>query len=228
MTRVVIVDDEPPARRKLLRLLEACPGFRCVGEAASVAAAVPVLEELRPDLLLLDIQLPDGTGFDVLSQLSEANRPLTIFITAHNHHAVEAFAIRALDYLLKPVSPQRFQSAIDRAREILAGPAAFRKRFLIREDGLSYFVETAEIDWLESARNYVVLHAANRAHIVRATLEGVLAQLDPAEFARISRSAAVRLARIQTLTADTVTLKSGEQLKASPRALSGLKSAHWV
>src|SRR6187431_469780 len=108
MSTVVIVDDEPPARRKLARLLEPHPGFRIVGEAGAGAAAVAVIEELRPDLIFLDVQLPDITGFEVLNRLPEGVRPLTIFVTAFNHYAVEAFHVRALDYLLKPVSQTRF------------------------------------------------------------------------------------------------------------------------
>ena len=229
MNSVILIDDEPPARRKLARLLEPHKDFQITGEAASVVAAVALLTERPPDLLFLDVQMPDGTGFDVLQQLPESIRPLTIFVTAHNHHAVDAFTIRALDYLLKPVSPSRFSASIDRARLHLAKPEnTFRRRVLIRDEQLTYFVETAAIDWLESARNYVVLHTAGRTHIVRATLEGLLEQLDPAQFVRISRSAAINLAQLKVISAESVILKSSEELKASPRYLSGLKSLHWV
>lgn len=228
MNTVVIVDDEPPARRKLVRLLEPHEGFRAAGEAGSVEAAVAVISEVQPDLLFLDVQLPDGTGFDVLSRLPDSVQPLTIFVTAYSHYAVEAFDVHALDYLLKPVSPSRFDAALARARQQLDAPSRFLKRFLVRDGGLTWFVEAAAVDWLESARNYVVLHAAERTHIVRATLEGLLERLDPAAFARISRSAAVNLTRLQAVSANAAILSTGERIKASPRYLSGLKSAHWV
>jgi two-component system LytT family response regulator len=225
---VVIVDDEPPARRKLGRLLEPHGDFRVVGEAGSAGAAVAVIEETRPAVVFLDVQMPDGTGFTVLERLAPEVTPLTIFVTAFEQYAVEAFGVRALDYLLKPVSAGRFDAALARVRESLQLNAKYRRRFLVREEMLTYFVEVGAVEWLESARNYVVLHAGGRAHIVRATLEGVLGQLDPAQFARISRSAAVNVSAVQALGGDWVLLKSGERLKAAPRHVSGLKSAHWV
>ena len=187
-----------------------------------------VIEELRPDLIFLDVQLPDITGFEVLNRLPEGVRPLTIFVTAFNHYAVEAFHVRALDYLLKPVSQTRFDAALERARQQLESPANHLKRFLVKEERITYFVEVGQVLWLESARNYVVLHTANQTHIVRATLEGLLERLDPAQFVRISRSAAVNLAKLKALTADTAILSNGDQIKASQRHVSGLKSAHWV
>jgi two-component system LytT family response regulator len=228
MNSVVIVDDEPPARRKLARLLGAHPGFRITGEAGAGHAAVAVISELRPDLLFLDVELPDITGFDVLNQLPDAIRPLTIFVTAYNHYAVEAFHVRALDYLLKPVSATRFNAALERAREHLESPTNYVKRFLVKGEGIAYFVEANHVYWLESARNYVVLHTGNQTHIVRATLEGLLERLDPAQFARVSRSAVVNLTKLDALTADAVILANGERITAASRHLSGLKSAHWV
>jgi len=225
---VVIVDDEPPARRKLARLLEPHREFRIVGEAGSGEGAVAVIEEARPDLLFLDVQMPGISGFAVLERLPETVQPLTIFVTAHGHYAVEAFQVRALDYLLKPVNQARFDAAIGRAREVLSSPANYLRRLLIRDEGISYFVEVAAVDWMESARNYVVLHAGGRTHVVRTTLEGLLERLDPAEFQRVSRSAVVHVSRIRALTADAAILVTGESIRVSPRYLSGLKSAHWV
>ncbi|MBI2689027.1 MAG: response regulator transcription factor [Acidobacteria bacterium] len=223
MNTVVIVDDEPPARRKLVRLLEPHADFRIAGEAGAGPAAIAVIEEYRPDLLFLDVQMPGLTGFDVLDRLAETIRPLTIFVTAYDQYAVEAFNVRALDYLLKPVSPSRFNAALDRARQQLQSPNTFLKRFLVRDEGITYFVEASDVDWLESARNYVVLHAGNRTHIVRATLEGLLERLDPAQFVRLSRSAAANALRLKAITANEAILKSGEHIKASPRFLAELK-----
>jgi len=228
MKRVVVVDDEPPARRKLARLLEPHGTFRIVGEAGAGRAAVAVIEEFRPDLVFLDVQLPDISGFEVLDQLPETNRPLIIFVTAYNHYAVEAFNVRALDYLLKPVSQTRFNSALERARHHLETRTSYLQRFLVKDDRITYFVEAQQVIWLESARNYVVLHSNGETHIVRATLEGLLERLDPAQFTRISRFAAVNLAKVEAITAATVLLSNGEEIRASPRHISGLKSAHRV
>lgn len=228
MKTVVIVDDEPPARRKLARLLEAHAEFRLVGEAASVDAAVAVIEERQPDLLLLDVRITGGTGFDVLAKLEPGTEPLPIFVTAYGEFAVEAFAVRALDYLLKPVSAARFAAAIDRAAMQLRADPAYLRRILIREEGITYFVEAGAVDWMESAGNYVVLHVGERTHIVRGTLEGLLERLDPAQFTRLSRSAAVNVARLQAVADGWAILTGGTRVKASHRWISGLKSAHWV
>lgn len=228
MKTVVIVDDEPPARRKLARLLEAHAEFRLVGEAASVDAAAAVIEERRPDLVLLDVRITGGTGFDVLAKLGPETAPLPIFVTAHGEFAVEAFAVRALDYLLKPVSAARFAAAMERAAKQLRADPGYLRRILIREEGITYFVEAGAVDWMESARNYVVLHAGERTHIVRGTLEGVLERLDPAQFTRLSRSAAVNVARLRAVADGWAILAGGTRVKASPRWISGLKSAHWV
>lgn len=196
---VVIVDDEPPARRKLARLLEPHADLRLAGEAAGVQAAIAVVSELRPALLLLDVQLPDGTGFDVLEGLPADLRPHTIFVTAFDHYAVKAFEVRALDYLMKPVSQARLNAALGRAREAMRTDAAsrYRSRILVRDEGIAYFVEAAAIDWIEAARNYVVVHAGGATHIVRATIEKLAAELDPDRFARVSRSAVVNVRRVK-------------------------------
>jgi len=221
---VVIVDDEPPARRKLLRLLETRAGIRVVGEAGSVSAAVAVVAEFQPGLLLLDVQLPDGAGFDVLSALPAEARPHTIFVTAFDHYAVKAFEVRALDYLMKPVSQSRLDVALDRARDAIGRDISTRylRRFLVRSGSIAYLVEADSVDWMESARNYLVLHAGGATHIVRGTLDGLAAQLDPDRFVRISRSAVVNIIRLESFGRASngdpvVSLSGGRSLRCGKR-----------
>lgn len=215
---VAIVDDEPLARDRLRRLVSAEPDLEIVAECASGPEAVEALNSLRPDLVLLDIHLPGLSGFEVLEALPPP-LPVVIFITAFDEHAVQAFEAQALDYLLKPFKPARLQTALARARERLrAGPSgdvnrrlleflaqprppapAYLSRVAVRERQRVRFIRTGEIDWIEASGNYVVLHAGKEEHLVRETLAAFEAQLSPAEFVRISRSAIVRLDRVQHL-----------------------------
>lgn len=202
MTRVVIVDDEPPARKKLRHLLSAAPDMQIAAEAGSGAEAVTAIQRERPDLLFLDIQLPDMTGFDVLAALESRESLAVIFVTAYDQHALAAFEARALDYLLKPVAPDRFEAALQRARKLLA-PAAgvehFARRFLVERNGAIVFLAVEAVDWFESARNYVLLHAGADTYTIRSTLDAVQQKLDPAQFARVNRSAIVNVDRLKEM-----------------------------
>jgi two-component system LytT family response regulator len=239
--RTVIVDDEPPARDKLRGFLVRHSAFELVGEAGDGLAAVALLETLQPDLVLLDIQMPELDGFEVLSALEGARLPHVIFVTAHNDYAVQAFEVGAVDYLLKPVAPDRFDQALDRAEARLRqgadpgfadrlaqvlqqmAPARPRvERFLVKERGRSSFLAVAEIDWIEAAGNYLKLHARSGTHLVRATMKEIEARLDPARFARIHRTALVNLDRVRYLEPAShgdqqVVLQSGETLTLSRR-----------
>lgn len=221
MHRVVIVDDEPPARRKMAMLLSEHPEFGLAGQAGSAEAAIATVSELMPDLLLLDVQLGDSTGFAVLERLPKAIQPLTIFVTAFGDYAVQAFEVRAVDYLMKPVVRSRFAEALQRVREALHTPANSRylKRFLIRADEISYFVEASQVDWLESARNYVVLHTGATTHIVRATLEGLSSQLDPDCFSRVSRTAVVNVKSVKGVGTAEVLLRDGTSVRTGKQYL---------
>lgn len=200
MIRVLVVDDEPPARSKIRRLLGPFRDMEIVSEAGTGAQAIAAANEHRPDLILLDIQLPDMTGFDVLERLEDAEAAVVIFITAYDEHALAAFEARALDYLLKPVAPDRFEAAMERARKLIApGPVRYARRFLVERPGMARFVPVEAIDWFESARNYVVLHSKGETHIIRSTLEAVQRRLDPEQFARVNRSAVVNVDQIREL-----------------------------
>ncbi len=239
--RTLLVDDEPLARDKLRGFLARHARFQLVGEAGDGLSAVSAIDELRPDLVLLDIQMPELDGFEVLATLDQARPPYVIFVTAYDQYAVQAFEVGALDYLLKPVAPDRFDQALERAeRAIDHGPTAdFAERlarvleqvapsrpkverFLVRERDRSSFVAVAEIDWIEAAGNYLKLHAKGGTHLLRATMKEVEGRLDPARFARVHRTAIVNLDRVRYLEPwshgdQRIVLASGERLTLSRR-----------
>jgi two-component system, LytTR family, response regulator len=218
--QVLVVDDEAPARRKILRLLRAESGVQVVGEADSGEAAIAAIEKHRPDLVFLDVQMPGADGFDVvqaLSRSSDARLPRVVFITAHDRYALRAFEVHAFDYLLKPVAEDRFRKVLSRAREQLAHSSdasvsrlraligqiererGFAERLLIREDARAFFVSVRDISWIEADRNYLTLHCGSQTHTLRATLDSVESTLDPKRFARINRGNLVRLDAIREL-----------------------------
>src|ERR1051326_3008840 len=202
MIRALIVDDEPPARNKLRRLLAPVADIRIVAEAGSGVEAVQAIQKERPDLVFLDIQLPDMTGFDVLAAVEQRESIAVIFVTAYDQHALAAFEARALDYLLKPVAPDRFDDAVARARKLLqpAGAAVhFARRFLVERGDTRIFVAVDALDRIESARNYVVLHAGGETYVMRTTLEALHRKLDPAQFARVNRSSIVNVDRVKEM-----------------------------
>jgi len=210
--RTVIVDDEPLARRRLRRLVSSVGGVEIVGEAGDGEDAVEVVRATRPDLLLLDVQMPELDGVGVVRRL-KLPRPLVIFVTAFETFAVEAFDLHAVDYVLKPVSRERLGAALERARRrlaaadgngtALAADAARRppwlERLPVRLGGQVRLVDVATIDWVEAADNYVVVHAGRETHVLRETLAHLAGSLDPALFARIHRSTVVRIDRVVKL-----------------------------
>lgn len=216
---VVIVDDEPPARAKLRRLLAELPDFRVVAEAAEADDAVAALGRAKPAVLYLDVQLGLRSGFDVVDALrGAAAAPLIVFTTAYSEYAVRAFEVQALDYLLKPFDRERFMASIERVRAALAAPdrgdveervrrllrqlpgrAAAVEQILVRDRERAFFLPVREIDRIDAAGNYVELHAGGKLHLIRESLAGFIAQLDPAEFLRVHRSHVVRLAFIAEL-----------------------------
>jgi len=200
MIRVLIVDDEPLARKRLRHLLAAYPDFEVIAEAGTGADAVTAATEHHPDLILLDIQLPDMNGFGVLERLADRESVAVMFVTAYDEHALAAFEARAFDYLLKPVAADRFEAAIERARKLIAPrPSRFSRRFLVERGDASVFVAVEAADWFESARNYVVLHVNGETYIMRSTLESIERRLDPEQFARVNRGAIVNVDRIGEL-----------------------------
>jgi two-component system LytT family response regulator len=220
--RVLIVDDEPIARQRIRRLLRAVADAELAGECGTVRAAIDALARQDVDVVLLDVQLPDGTGFDVLHGLPD-EPPVIVFVTAYDEHALRAFDVHAVDYLLKPFDARRFRVAVDRARERLqsrasgaddAGlealaawsggpegrePGRYAKRLMIRSSGRLYFLRTADIDWIEAARNYARIHVGTDVHVTRRALGTLERILDPEEFVRIHRSTIVNVNRIREM-----------------------------
>ncbi len=199
--RVLIVDDEKPARERLRRLLMAFDDVQVVGEAHDGEDALTQAAALTPDALFLDVQMPGASGLDVAASLPEPP-PAVVFVTAFDHYALQAFDTAALDYLLKPVAPDRLARAVQRLRE-RATPAPTSKaarppptQLLIPDRGRTHVIAIADILWLEAADNYVVVHTPERAPLMRRTLAGLLADLGTG-FARTHRSAAVALAHVQ-------------------------------
>ncbi|MGO8696442.1 MAG: LytR/AlgR family response regulator transcription factor [Limisphaerales bacterium] len=216
--RAMIVDDERLAREGIKAFLAEEADVEIVGECADGEAAVRAVEEHRPDLLFLDVQMPRLNGFDVLEAIPPGLMPLVIFTTAHDEHAIQAFEVNALDYLLKPFKQARFKMALQRVREhltartaagadprlasLLAGlqaPAGGGLRILVKSPDHILFLKAEEIDYIEAAGNYLVLHAGKDRHIVRETMAAMEARLSPAGFMRVSRSAIVNLNRIGQL-----------------------------
>ena len=240
LVRTIIVDDEPLARDKLRAFLARHEGFELAGEAGDGLSAARLIEEQRPDLVLLDIQMPEMDGFEVLAAVEVEPLPHIIFVTAFDHYAIQAFEVGAIDYLLKPVAPDRFDQALERARHQLdrgAGDLADRlaraleqvaparprvERFLVKDQGRSRFVSAGEVEWIEAAGNYLKLHTPGGTHLVRATMKEIESRLDPALFARVHRTSIVNVDRIQYLEPwshgdQLMVMKSGEKLMLSRR-----------
>jgi two-component system LytT family response regulator len=237
--RTLIVDDEPLARERLRTLLAAEPDVALVGECGDGQEAVRAIEEHQPDLVFLDIQMPELDGFGVLASIKPPRLPEVIFVTAFNQHALRAFEVHALDYLLKPFDRERFQTALERARTRLAQArsgelnqkltallAEIRPepkttdRLAVKTSGKVLFVKTSDIDWIEAADNYVSLHVGAESHLLRETMGALEARLDPKQFLRISRSTIVNLERVKELQPMfhgdyTVILRNGTRLGLS-------------
>lgn len=241
MIEAVLVDDEPPARRKLRHLLASERDISIVGEAGSGADAVELLNRVQPNLVFLDIELPDCSGFDVVESLSSHETMHLVFVTAHDHFALKAFDVHAIDYLLKPVEPSRFRQSLTRIRRILAtseasriaarldtltaalrSQPAYRARLLIPEGDRSIFLDVNRIDWIEAAGNYVCIHCGDRKYLMRGSLESIAAKIDPAVFRRIGRSEIVNIHRIAEVRSwfhgdKKVILTTGKELNWSRR-----------
>jgi two-component system LytT family response regulator len=219
--RVLVVDDEAPARRKVLRLLRDEADLEIVGEADSGEAAVAAIKKRRPDLVFLDVQMPGMDGFAVIRALHAAKLefPRLIFITAHDRFALRAFEVHAFDYLLKPVGEERFREALHRVRaqheqsrndfsgrvqsmlEQLERQKSYPERILIQEESRAIFVPVKEISWVEADRNYLLLHCRGKTHTLRSTLDAFEKALDPRLFVRINRGTLVRLDAIREMLA---------------------------
>src|SRR5215467_10364660 len=200
--RALIVDDEPLARSNVAVLLRAHPEVEIIGECGSGAEALGELRISRPDLLFLDVQMPECDGFDVLEMLGGDLPPAVIFVTAYDQYALRAFEAGALDYLLKPFDNSRFERALCRAKErISQGRISPRRpeRLAVKSAGQVLFLKLAEIDWIEAADYYACLHVGARSHLLRRSMAELEQDLDPKAFCRIHRSAIVNLERVRGL-----------------------------
>jgi two-component system, LytTR family, response regulator len=217
--RVLVVDDEAPARQRVIDLLRRDPQISTIAEAADGQAAVESIVEARPDLVLLDVQMPELDGLGVIDAIGPAEMPLTVFITAYDQHALRAFEANALDYLLKPFSDERFEGMMARVKTRLderslrefgqrvmkmvstAPSSADRRwdRLVVKAGGTTRFVRVVDIDWIEAAGVYVNLHVAGKELLYRAALNELADRLDPRRFVRVHRSAIVNIESILQL-----------------------------
>jgi two-component system LytT family response regulator len=230
--RTLIVDDEPPARANLRVLLRHDEEIEIVAECGFGAEALTEIRSKKPDLVFLDVQMPECDGFDVLELLGAELPPAIIFVTAYDQYALRAFEAGALDYLLKPFDNARFERALARAKERIAhaNPAAKKlERFAIKSTGQVSFVNIVEIDWIEAADYYACIHVAAKSHLLRRSMAELEQDLDPLVFCRIHRSAIVNLERVQALELredgeHDVVLTDGTRLRMSRRYRKELQS----
>jgi len=246
----LIVDDEPLAREGLRMLLSGDHDFSNIHEANDGREAVSAIRNLRPDLVFLDVQMPEMDGFAVVREIGADHMPLIMFVTAHDKYAIQAFEINAFDYLLKPVTAKRFRDAMRRVKlrlnsrpadeasrqimsllETIATPSRYLKRLAVRSVGKTTFVHIDEIDWLEAAENYVELHAGNSRHLIHVPMKTLEESLNPEHFVRIHRSIIVNISRIKELQTamhgeylvilyNGVRLQSGRAFNAKLKALA--------
>jgi two-component system, LytTR family, response regulator len=219
--RVVIVDDEPLARRGIGARLARKPSFQVAAEAGTAAAGVREVRKHRPDVVFLDIEMPGADGFSLLERFPPAERPLVIFVTAHDDRAVKAFESEAFDYILKPIDDARFARTLDRVEARLAERgAAAPDRLVVRDRGKTVALEPATIDWVASDGDYVCIHAGVTSYLHHATLSSIAADLPAEKFVRVHRTAIVNVERIRDLEPLTngdfsIRLTTGARLRLS-------------
>ena len=222
--QAMVVDDEPLARSSLRVLLRRDPEIELVSECGSGKEALREIRARKPELVFLDVQMPECDGFDVLEQLGKDLPPALVFVTAYDQYALRAFEAGALDYLLKPFDNARFARALERAKERIALKEAPRRieRLAIKNAGEMLFLKISEIDWIEAADYYVCLHAGARTHLLRRSMNEVEEELGTGTFCRIHRSAIVNLERVRRLEVSEeggtdVVLGNGTRLRLSRR-----------
>jgi len=260
--KVLIVDDEPVARRGLRRQLEQLPGVTCVGECGGRDSAVAAIVERQPDVVLLDVQLGRATAFEIIEEIGVDAMPVVVFVTAYDRHALKAFEVHALDYVLKPVDPVRLREALERAASLLSlqrgasladrleGLLAQRlaapseatvipaaERLVVRDGDRLTLLEIKQVDWFESAGNYVRVHSAGHAYLMRTTMDRVARRLAGRDsFIRVRRSAIINVRAVATLerygkAAFVVHLRSGAEIISSrfyqPALRRLLRSDRW-
>ena len=215
--RTLVIDDEPLARDRLLKLLRAEPEVEVLGDASNGREAVALIRKTRPDLIFLDVQMPELDGFGVLAELGEGERPAVVFVTAYDKFALQAFEVHAVDYLLKPFDKERFHTALRRALDQFARqqpgqiheqlsallqelrPTQQHDRLAVKSEGRVVFLKITDLDWVEAADNYVSLHVGKESHLLRETMTSIEQRLPGEKFIRISRSTIVNMDRIKEL-----------------------------
>lgn len=246
--KVLIVDDEPLARDTLRLLLEGQEDVQIVGECSDGLEAVESIRAVGPDVVFLDVQMPGCNGFEVVERVGPENMPITVFATAYDSYALKAFDASALDYLLKPFDDERFERALQRAREAVGQRAedelrdklealirrdrdtTFLTRIMVKSRDSVTFVNVDEIQWIESAGDYVTLKTLDKSHLIRETMTGLEDKLDSSRFVRIHRSTIVNLDYVKELKPYfhgdyIVYMKSGKELKLSRRYWDRVEAA---
>jgi two-component system, LytTR family, response regulator len=230
--RALVVDDEPLARSNLTVLLRRDPEIEVVWECGSGMEAIAEIRGSKPDLVFLDVQMPECDGFDVLEMLGGELPAAVVFVTAYDQYALRAFEAGALDYLLKPFHNARFERALGRAKERIAhrrNPPPVMDRFVVKSSGQVSFLKASEIDWIEAADYYSCLHVGARTHLLRRSMAELDEELDQAVFCRIHRSTIVKLDRVRGLKLNEsgeydVLLEDGTKLRLSRRYRKELQS----
>jgi two-component system LytT family response regulator len=246
--RTLIVDDMPPARSRVRRALAKAGDFEVIGECSDGVSAINAIRELKPDLVFLDVQMPETDGFGVVAALEPQERPVILFVTAHDEYALRAFEVHALDYLLKPFDNERFTRALERVREQLRlrqgqgvdhriesliarlqADTRYLRRVAVKARGRTRVINVNDIDWIGAEGNYLNLHVGAETHLIRETMATIEQQLDPDRFARIHRSTIVNLDRISEISPlfngdQSVTLVDGTELTASRSHYDNIKS----
>jgi two-component system LytT family response regulator len=241
--RALIADDEPLARERMRFLLSRLDGVEVVGECRNGREVLDELKRDRPDVLFLDIQMPGMSGLELIEQIGPAQMPVTVFVTAHHHYAVQAFEVHALDYLTKPVEAGRLQATLARIRErvasqtalltqeqmksVLAGLERGRRRLLVHNGVSDSFVNIDEIEWIEAADYYACLHVGRKSFMLRETIKQLAKTLDPRKFVRIHRSVIVNVDQVSEIFREgqsegAVVLKTGHRLRMSKTGLQSL------
>ena len=211
--RFLIIDDEPLIRAGIRKELAGADGLECVGECANGGEAIQLILAIRPDLIFLDVQMPDCSGLDVVREIGPHRMPMVVFVTAYDEYAVKAFEFNAVDYVLKPFEGGRLRASVERARERFSrgDPSVliqrletifhprypkWPERLVVRDADRYTFVSVQSIDWIESANNYVQLHCGNRTHLLSETLTGLEERLDPSRFVRIHRRKLINIENV--------------------------------
>jgi len=241
LIRTLIIDDEPLARSRIRAMLNPHSDIDVVAECSSAGEAGALLRSEPAALLLLDIEMPGASGFDVVQATDIDSRPAVVFVTAHEEFALDAFEANAVDYLVKPFSQERLDRALWRVRRFIEGKSAarpvppiaarrWRERFAVRVRGEVVFIKVSSIDWIAAAGNYVRLHAGAESHLHREALQNVAAELDPAVFLRVHRSAIVNIERVRKLVpaadgSTSIVLHNAVSIPLGPSYRAGLEEA---